>query len=308
MPTYLITGATSGLGLQVALRLARQGGHHLILPVRDAARGDALRRQLDVVGRVLVATPALDLASLPSVAGFLQASAEMPVLSGVLLNAGMQSGTRLGFTADGIEATFAVNHLAHYLLLEGLLGRLAPGSTVVWTASGTHDPKETAARMSGYRGARYSSVAQLAAGDYGTQTSGSQACRDAYATSKLCNIVSARIFAGRHPQAASFHSFDPGLMPGTGLARDMPPVAQWVWHHVMPRLSALMPGTSTPARSAELLTDLLTGRLRGTYNGAYFRYLGRQVEPASPATESWVAEDLAAGSERLLQTCRTVTA
>ena len=42
--TYLITGATSGLGLQVALRLARKGGHQLILPVRNIARGVALRQ------------------------------------------------------------------------------------------------------------------------------------------------------------------------------------------------------------------------------------------------------------------------
>jgi hypothetical protein len=92
-------------------------------------------------------------------------------------------------------------------------------------------------------------------------------------------------------------------MPGTGLARNHSRVAQWVWRNVLTRLAPILPGTSTPAKSATLLTQLLTGQLRGSYNGAYFRYAGNQVEPASPATETWVAQDLAAGSETLLLSC-----
>ena len=136
-------------------------------------------------------------------------------------------------------------------------------------------------------------------GDYGENVAAAQACLDAYATSKLCDIVSARIFAQRYPQVA-FFSFDPGLMAGTGLARNHPRVAQWVWRNVLPGLSPILPGTSTPAKSAALLTKLLTAQLRGSHNGAYFRYTGKQAEPASPATDNWVAEELRAGSEKLL--------
>jgi hypothetical protein len=73
-----------------------------------------------------------------------------------------------------------------------------------------------------------------------------------------------------------------------------------VWRNVLPRLAPILPGTSTPAKSAALLAKLLTGQLRGSYNGAYFNYTGKQIEPAQLATEPWVAQDLAAGSERLL--------
>ena len=45
-------------------------------------------------------------------------------------------------SADGFEATFAVNHLAHYLLLRRLPPRLAQGATVILTTSGTRDPAE----------------------------------------------------------------------------------------------------------------------------------------------------------------------
>ena len=302
MSTYLITGATSGLGLQVALRLAGQGGNRLILPVRDQARGDALRQRLSAVGKLQVSTPLLDLASLRNIAAFLKAfsASDPPELDGVLLNAGVQSANRIEFTEDGYESTFAVNHLANYLLMRGLLRGLAKLAVAGWTASGAHDPNERSARLSGFRGAQYTNVARLAKADYGENVAVAQACRDAYATSKLCDIVSARIFAKRYPHAASFFSFDPGLMPGTGLARNHSRVAQWAWRNVLPRLAPILPDTSTPAKSATLLTRLLTSQLRGSYNGAYFRYTGKQVEPAQPAADPWVAEDLAAGSEQLL--------
>ncbi len=90
-------------------------------------------------------------------------------------------------------------------------------------------------------------------------------------------------------------------MPGTGLARKAPRAMRWAWHKVLPRLAAVLPGTSTPAKSAGWLAELLTGELRGNCNSAYFNYTGSQREPAAPAQEAWAAEDLAQGSERLLR-------
>ncbi|MCW5644780.1 MAG: SDR family NAD(P)-dependent oxidoreductase [Rhodoferax sp.] len=300
MSNYLITGATSGLGRQVAKRLARQGGNHLVLPCRDASRGEQLRKELSAFGATEVSVPTLDLASLASVAAFTREFSKRNTmqLDGVLLNAGGQSAHVMEATVDGIEASFAVNHLAHFLLLKGLMPVLASRSIVGWTASATHDPNERAAKMSGFRGAQYTTAARLAKGDYGN-ASESQACKDAYATSKLCNIVMAHALANTQPELASFFSFDPGLMPGTGLARKHGAGAQWVWRHVLPRLAAVLPGASSTEKSSAILTDLLTGRLRGSYNGAYFNYTAKQLEPAAPAKERWVADDLLATSTAL---------
>lgn len=300
MATYFITGATSGLGRQVALRLARMGGHHLILPARNISAAERLRTELVGLGAAEVSIPELDLASLKNVGEFVtrfKRDTAYP-LDGMLLNAGRQSADQLSNTAEGYEATFAVNHLAHYLLYKGLASRLSANATVGWIASGTHDPAEKAARLSGFRGARYTTAMRIAKGDYG-DASGVQACKDAYATSKFCAIVTALAFTNGATTQRHF-SFDPGLMPGTGLAREQGAVLLWVWNNVLPRLASLLPGTSTTENSSAILVDLLSGKLRGTYNGAYFNYTGKQLEPASPANEQWVAEDLCLTSSQLV--------
>ena len=63
-------------------------------------------------------------------------------IDSLVLNAGLLFPNAGFRSADGFEAAFAVNHLAHYLLLRLLLPRLAQGATVILTTSGTHDPAE----------------------------------------------------------------------------------------------------------------------------------------------------------------------
>ena len=60
--------------------------------------------------------------------------------------------------------------------------------------------------------------------------------------------------------AVARRPFDPGLMPGTGLARERSAVERWAWSNVLPLLAHVMPGTSTARRSALALAKLLTGR------------------------------------------------
>lgn len=74
-----------------------------------------------------------------------------------------------------------------------------------------------------------------------------QANRDANAASKLCNIVSARAFGLNGNTTQTYFSFDPGLMPGTGLAREHGAVVPWIWKN-LPRLSSVLLGTSSTER------------------------------------------------------------
>lgn len=128
--TVVMTGGTSGLGRPAALRIASSPDSRLILGARRpyAGPGESLP---------------LDLARLASVTQF--ATEVEKALSGekidsLVLNAGTQYSDVDTRTDDGFETTFAVNHLAHYLLLRLLLPQLAEGATIVITTSDTHDP------------------------------------------------------------------------------------------------------------------------------------------------------------------------
>jgi NAD(P)-dependent dehydrogenase (short-subunit alcohol dehydrogenase family) len=285
--TVLITGASSGLGRAVARQLARAGVAHLVLPVREARTGDALRFEIESLGCKNVSTPLLELASFASVRQFIEEFRTRPQplsLEGLLLNAGTQSAQQLRFTQVGLEATFAVNHLAHYALFLGLRDQLTATASVGWTGSGTHDPNLRAARAFGFRGAQ----------------NPEQSCKDAYATSKWCNILMARHFGSKEPGQRRFFAFDPGLMPGTGLAREQRGVALAVWNYVLPRLVRILPGASSPLRSGDTYCKLLQGQIAIKDNGSYFEFAGKVIAPYLPDNVQSVIDDLVQTSDSLL--------
>lgn len=73
------------------------------------------------------------------------------------------------------------------------------------------------------------------------------------------------------PDVATFNAFDPGQLPGTGRARDYPPVRAFAWRYVMPALAAVpWLNVHTPRRSGAALARLvLDPALAGT-TGKYF--------------------------------------
>ena len=120
-----MTGGTSGLGREAAEIIAQAEGIRLLLGVRS----DTMQ-----VGESL----ALDLASLSSVRAFARAVSDQLAgtpIDAMVLNAGAQFGNLHHRTPEGFETTFAVNHLAHYLLLRLLTPNLARQARVVITTS-----------------------------------------------------------------------------------------------------------------------------------------------------------------------------
>jgi NAD(P)-dependent dehydrogenase (short-subunit alcohol dehydrogenase family) len=109
--TAVVTGANSGLGLATARALAAAGAH-VVLAVRDVAKGEAA----DVPGEVEVRR--LDLADLESVRGFAENwTGELDLL---VNNAGIMA-VPAGITVDGFELQFGTNHLGHFALTNLLL-------------------------------------------------------------------------------------------------------------------------------------------------------------------------------------------
>ncbi|WP_395834662.1 SDR family oxidoreductase [Cystobacter fuscus] len=132
----LITGATSGIGLESARALAAQGAT-VVLSGRDPGRGEAalaeVRRTVPDAKLDLMLADLTSLASVRKLAGDFQVKYSR--LDVLLNNAGLILNERK-LTVDGFETTFATNHLAHFLLTHLLLDLLkASGASRVVNVS-----------------------------------------------------------------------------------------------------------------------------------------------------------------------------
>ncbi len=138
--TCLVTGATSGIGLETAIGLVRLGGRVLVVG-RSKARGEAaLQRIRAETGSDSAELLLADLSSLAEVRRLADAVlAAAPALHVLVNNAGVVN-LRRSTTADGFETMFAVNHLAHFLLTLLLLDRLRESAParIVHVASDAH--------------------------------------------------------------------------------------------------------------------------------------------------------------------------
>jgi NAD(P)-dependent dehydrogenase (short-subunit alcohol dehydrogenase family) len=147
--TAVITGGNSGLGLECARALLQQQpAWHVVIASRNRERSEAAVADLRGGGATgTVEARALDLGSLADVRRFADTfladlrGAALPPLRALVCNAGLQF-THRATSADGFEATFAVNHLGHYLLTHRLVGALVPPARIVFVGSGPHDPAE----------------------------------------------------------------------------------------------------------------------------------------------------------------------
>jgi NAD(P)-dependent dehydrogenase (short-subunit alcohol dehydrogenase family) len=128
----VVTGASDGIGKVIATRLARAGAD-VVMPARSVSKAaeaaEQIRRQAP---RAEVSTPALDLASLDSVASLVDALNAQGRPIGILVNnAGVMTPPDRQVTADGFELQFGTNHLGHFALTLGLLPLLREGAARV---------------------------------------------------------------------------------------------------------------------------------------------------------------------------------
>ncbi len=124
--TFVVTGANSGLGLETTRALAARGAH-VIMAVRDPAKGNAARE--GVTGGELDVRR-LDLADLDSVREFAGTVEKADVL---VNNAGIMMPP-LRRTRQGFELQFGTNHLGHFALTGLLLDRLSDRVVTVTSA------------------------------------------------------------------------------------------------------------------------------------------------------------------------------
>lgn len=290
-PTVLLTGPTSGIGAATLRHLIENPARpRLVLLGRDpraladsvaAARSagrDAHGVGLDLADLASVRTAAADV-------GRLIDEGHAGPLDALVLNAGAQFMSRRLTSAQGFERTFAVNVIAQHALLRVLENRLAPRGHVVLLGSSTH------------RGKRYSfnlipdpewrSPAELAV-PMPPATGSMNAATErehggvAYATSKLALVTLAHAWADRLAgDGRRLNTYDPGLVVGTGLVREMPAFRYWVWKYLMPVL-AVHPKATVPRVTGRHLADLALGDVHPTLHDAYVE-MGKITE-AEPIT------------------------
>jgi NAD(P)-dependent dehydrogenase (short-subunit alcohol dehydrogenase family) len=275
MKTILVTGATSGIGLEASVQLAKQG-HRVVLVGRDAAKTSASVEQVKQrSGSPAVESARCDFASQASIRALAdEVKRRFPRLDVLVNNAGTVFDA-YGKTADGIERTFAVNHLGYFLLTNLLLDLLkasAPARIVV-VASGSH-----------YRGVMNLSDLSYDQGGWGTTT--------AYERSKLGNVLMTRALSKRLAgTGVTVNALHPGV------------VATNIWSHApvwaKPLLAPLKAFFMiSPEEGGQTLTYLATSPEVEQVTGEYFEK--NRVKTASRlARDEALAEALWAKSMEL---------
>lgn len=177
--TVVITGATSGIGAETAVKLASMGAR-VVMVARDRLRAEP------VLKRIAKANPSaqhvVHYADLSRLSEMKRVASDIALAESridvLVNNAGAIFGKRQE-TADGLEMTFALNHMAYFVITQGLLERLkaTPGARIVSTSSDAH----THAKLDfdDLQGKRKFSA-------FG-----------AYGKSKLCNILFTRALSRR---------------------------------------------------------------------------------------------------------------
>jgi retinol dehydrogenase-12 len=257
--TFIVTGATGGIGHVTAGVLAQRGAR-VLLGCRTSERGEAAAARL----RAAAGSTALDIEPFPVDLGDLASVRAAPAaflaggrpLHALINNAGV-AGTR-GLTRDGFELTFGVNHLGPFLLTRLLEARLREGAParVVNVSSQAHRSA---------RGVDFSVLQQPALSRSGIHE---------YAVSKLCNVLFTRELARRWAgSGVTSYALHPGVV-ATDIWRRLPPPLRWLVTRFM----------VSPADGARTTIYCATDP---TLAGVSGRYYDRQRE----ATPSLNAQD-----------------
>jgi NAD(P)-dependent dehydrogenase (short-subunit alcohol dehydrogenase family) len=264
----VLTGATRGIGRAAAIELARRGAD-VVLVGRDPERVKSVAEEATAAGGGgRVHGHVADLALMSNVRVLADEIRRRYEHIDVLANnAGALFASRTE-TPEGFEQTFALNHLAPFLLTNLLRDRLT-GGRVVTTASGAHQS------------------ARLDLEDLQSEKSYSARV---YGTSKLCNILFTRELASRAPELRA-NCFHPGVVR-TGFAKN----ENGIWKIVATLGS---PFLRSPERGARSLVWLALSDNPAALTGAYIQD-EKVVAPSARAQDNMLARGLWERSAQLV--------
>jgi NAD(P)-dependent dehydrogenase (short-subunit alcohol dehydrogenase family) len=276
MPTVIVTGATRGIGHAAVVALAGRGAEVGVVgrdPARVRATADEARAS---GGGAPVHEHVADLEQMDEVRRLASELLDSYPRIDVLANNAGAMFTSRHVTRDGFERTFALNHLAPFLLTTLLLERLsASRGRVVTTASDAHnggvlDLDDLQSERDRFRPGRV------------------------YGTTKLCNILFTRELQRRNPAIAA-NCFHPGVIR-TGFGKN---------DGILVRIGLTLAGPllRSPESGAGSLVWLALEPAAGELRGQYLEKQ-RPVQPSAQAQDDRLAADLWERSEELTAPAR----
>lgn len=282
----VITGATSGIGQVAAENLAGMGAR-IIQVARDRERGEvALSRLRQCAPGIAHAVYYADLSRLSEMKRVASEIAAAEQGIDVLINnAGAMFGNHRT-TEDGLELTFALNHMAYFVVTHGLRERLIPSARIVNTASDAHDAAtldfDDLQSVKAYGARSFLEWARYGGPGYRV-----------YGRSKLCNVLFTRELARRLAGSGITANC---LHPGFVATRFGSQAGGWISFGLrIAKRFAL-----SAQQGAETLVYLASSPEVAGVTGKYF-YKCRPVTPSREAQDDTIAQRLWEESAKLAQ-------
>lgn len=279
--TAIVTGANSGIGYYIALGLARRGSN-VILACRSKIRGEAAAREINItLSKFSCKGHAefwqLDLSSMQSVRSFASRFVqEKGMHLNILVNNAAISDTTSSLTEEGLDVTYATNHLGPFLLTNLLLDPLkasAPSRVVTVTSivyRWASEPLSTLRRIKDILPKHFS-----------------------YGKSKLMNVLFTMELARRlHHSGVTSNCVHPGFVH-TGILRNTPVIIRMAIHTLG------FPFIQSAKRGARAPLFLCLSRSLTFASGLYFGPDLRSSLPTLTALDPHLSRELWRESEKL---------
>ncbi|KAL9190167.1 hypothetical protein ACHAXT_007378 [Thalassiosira profunda] len=229
----VITGASSGLGLNCAVALSKTGRHFVVMAVRDVEKGKRVAKEMGMPDNSYVVMK-LELGSLQSVRDFvynLKAFKSARPVDNLICNAAVYKPTdpEPAWTDDGFEQSMGINHFGHFLLANLMVDDMAKAKDarmcIVGSITGNTNtvggglvyPRADLGNLQGFEQGAKEPVAMAD----GKPFFGAKAYKD----SKVCNMMTVSELHRRYHDSTgiSFSSMYPGCIAETSLFREKRP-------------------------------------------------------------------------------------
>jgi protochlorophyllide reductase len=311
--TVVITGASSGVGLQAAKALAERGNWHVVMACRNLEKAESAAQSVEIP-KDSYSIMHLDLASLESVRQFVKnfrqsgKSLDALVCNAAIYMPLLKEPLR---TPEGYELNVGTNHLGHFLLCNLLLEDLKNSSSseprLVILGTVTHNPKELGGKI----------PPRPDLGDLKGLAEGFKAPHSmidgkkfepvkAYKDSKVCNVLTMKELHRRYHEShgITFSSLYPGCVATTALFRNHYPLFQKLFPLFQKYITG---GFVTEEESGKRVAEVVADP-QYNQSGAYWSWGNRQkkngksfVKEVSPeASDDEKAKRLWELSEKLV--------